>query len=249
MTEIQPPIVAESSTPEPPEVGPRRGGPSLATRLLAELAVIVLGVLIALWADGWVADRADRRVEASRVEALRDNVVATRTRLVEAREEATDAAEALQEIARWTSPDQAIEEGGTVLRGMFFGPAFTPELNVYADLKNSGDLALLRNVRLRQALANMDANLELLALLQNDVLTVQQLQYDTFLVEQFALVGALGPYLGLEDLPEDPIPTPDLRRLRNLALFKLDLVSELMRVFDRVEASLDEVQEVMNADG
>ncbi|MEL7372957.1 MAG: hypothetical protein AAGJ36_00710, partial [Pseudomonadota bacterium] len=51
---------------------------SLPVRLIAELAIIVLGVLIALWADGWVADRQDRKKEAARIAALRDNVVATR---------------------------------------------------------------------------------------------------------------------------------------------------------------------------
>jgi hypothetical protein len=62
-----------------------RQGPGLLTHLGAELAVIVLGVLIALWADGWVAARADREIERNRVEALRDNVAATRIRLSGAR--------------------------------------------------------------------------------------------------------------------------------------------------------------------
>jgi hypothetical protein len=49
----------------------KRGNSRLLARLSAELVVIVLGVLIALWADGWVAERADRRVEASRIAVLR----------------------------------------------------------------------------------------------------------------------------------------------------------------------------------
>lgn len=35
----------------------------LAIRLVAELAIVVLGVSIALWADSWVASRSDRLEE------------------------------------------------------------------------------------------------------------------------------------------------------------------------------------------
>lgn len=223
---------------------PRRKGDLLA-RLAAELGVIVVGVLIALWADGWVADRADRRVEASRIEALRDNLEGTRERLADAREEAMDSREALERIVRWTDASQALEESGTVLRGLFFGPVFTPELNVYADLKNSGDLALLRNAGLRQALARMEATLEQTRLMQDDLLTVQQLRYDPFVLDNFALVRSLGPFLGLDDLPDDPSPVPDMRELRNLALFKLDLVTQMLGLYSDAESSIDAVEAEM----
>ena len=211
-------------------------------RLGAELGVIIVGVLIALWADGWVSDRADRRVEASRIEALRDNLSGTRARLDDARTEAVSSQEALQRMVRWTAVSEALEQDGTVLRGLLYGPAFAPELNVYTDLKNSGDLALLRNAGLRQALARMEATLDRLHLLQADLITVQQLRYDPFVLENFALVRSLGPFLGLEDLPEDPSPTPDLRELRNLALFKLDLVTQLLDAYADAEASIDDVE-------
>jgi gluconolactonase len=220
--------------------------PSLLGRLLAELGVIVLGVLIALWADGWVSDRAERRVEASRIEALRDNIDGTRARLVDARAEADDADAALREIVTWADPDQAVRDAGVVLRGLFFGPVFAPELNVYTDLKNSGDLALLRNAGLRQALAKMEASFDRLFLLQSDLVAVQQLRYDPYVLSEFSLSETLGPYvLGLDDLPRDPSPTPNMRELRNLALFKLDLVTQLRRAYDDVDSALDEVEQQM----
>jgi hypothetical protein len=38
----------------------------LLGQLAAEIVVVVVGVTIALWADGWVAERSDRTVEIGR---------------------------------------------------------------------------------------------------------------------------------------------------------------------------------------
>jgi hypothetical protein len=219
---------------------------SLLARLGAELAVIVLGVLIALWADGWVAERADREVERNRVEALGDNVRATRIRLEDAREQAEVARESLAELARLADATFVAERVDRMMVGFLFGPIFTPEINVYADLKNSGDLALLTSGELRQALARMDAQFEQLALLQSDLTTVQQLNFDPVVVREFSLGPTLGPSLGLGNLPADAgAPAVDLRVLRNLALFKLDLVVQLLEGYSEASEALDAVERAM----
>ena len=221
--------------------------PSLPARLIAELGIIVLGVLIALWADEWVAERADRQVERNRIEALRDNLDATRVRLDEAVEETRAAQEALTLAAYWQDPATLSQRHDVVLLGLMYGPVFTPEINVYDDLKNSGDLGLLTNAELRQALAHMDAVFEELALLQSDVTMVQQLNVDSFLMQELGLGATMGPYLGLEDLPVDvPNPDIDMQRLRNLSLFKLDLVRQLHVQYKRAVEALNEVEHAMN---
>ena len=84
--------------------------PAGVIRLGGELVVIVVGVLIALWADGWVAEQSARRVEATRVEALRANLTETIARLALARLEADEAGDALRAMieappgADWPSP-------------------------------------------------------------------------------------------------------------------------------------------------
>jgi hypothetical protein len=221
--------------------------PGLVARMSAELGIIVLGVLIALWADGWVAERADREVERNRIEALRDNLDATRARLTDAAEEARAAQEALESIAYWRDVTTVGQQQELVLFGLLFGPVFTPETNVYADLKNSGDLGLLTSPELRQALAHMDAVLEQLALLQSDLTMVQQLNFDPFVVRAFDLGQTMGPFLGLEELPSaGPAPELDMRLLRNLALFKLDLVIQLGNQYEKVAAALDAVERAMD---
>jgi hypothetical protein len=221
---------------------------SLPARLGTELAVIVLGVLLALWADGWVAGRAARNEEVSRVAALRENVVATRERLNRALEQSVSVREALTTTAQWTEIRGMAGREELVGNGLLYGPVFTPELNVYADLKSSGDLALLRSTDLRQALARMDATFEELALLQADITMVQQLTIDPFVIREFDLGPIVGPWVGLEDLPRQPgIPDFDLRLMRNLSLFKLDLIEQEITGYRKAMQVLDEVDQAMVA--
>ena len=185
---------------------------SSVARLSVELGVVAVGVLIALWADGWVTEQRERSIERSRIDALRDNVVATRERLRVAQAEARSAREALTLIAYWQDVDELSGNPGVVVSGLLFGSVFTPEMNVYADLKSSGDLALLRSADLRQ--------------------------------------GSLGPFLGLEGLPtDDAAATLDLRILRNLALFKVDMVSLLLDTYAEALDVLDAAEEAMTGGG
>jgi hypothetical protein len=215
-------------------------------RLAAELAVIVVGVLIALSADGWAASRNDRRVEATRVRALRDNVEETLTRLQTARDEATETGEALRALA--SGAQHSSSDFDDLLRdGLLYGPTFSPEINVYDDLKSSGELALLQNTELRQALAKMDATLELVGLHQADLTVVQQLNYDSFIIEELDLVRLLGDYVGLAATDRaDSLPA-EAARVRNLAVFKLDLVTALLQLYDEATAALAAVEAAMDA--
>jgi hypothetical protein len=100
-------------------------------RLGAELSVVVLGVTIALCADGWVAERNDRSVEASRLSALQDNVSVTLADLRETRDNAGGAAAALRGLVSLQRDDRNDGEIGELLRyGLTYGPDFFPELNV-----------------------------------------------------------------------------------------------------------------------
>ena len=149
----------------------------LIGRLGAELAIVVLGVTIALWADGWVTNRSDRAEESARLYALLDNVEESLEDLDSARDNAAGAAEALRELASPESHGRNHDALVTHLRyGFFYVPTYHPELNVYDDLKNSGELALLSNAELRRALASMDRRLELLLAAQADRATRVELE-------------------------------------------------------------------------
>ena len=115
------------------------------------------------------------------------------------------------------------------------------------DLMSSGDLALLRSSDLRQALARMDASLEQLQFLQADLITVQQMNYDPFVIENLSLSDGFAGYLGVEEVPRSPPRSPlDVGVLRNLALFKLDLVRQLVRQLNVTDEALVAVDEALS---
>ena len=220
-------------------------------RLGAEVSVVVLGVTIALWADGWVAERNDRSVEASRLSALQDNVSVTLADLSKARDNAGGAAAALRELVSLQRDNRNDDEIEELLRyGLTYGPTFFPELNVYDDLKNSGELALLTNPELRRSLATMDARLEQARFAQADLLTVMQLNFDSYLITHFDLRWLYG---SLTKLDQDTEPSEvDLgftseMEFQNLVIFKLDMVEQVEAAYQEAEDALMAVQQTITS--
>ena len=208
----------------------------VAGRLLAEFVVIVLGVWIALWAEGWAADRRERAMETARLRALSENVSQSLEALRSERENAAGAADALRELivlSEVASDPEGVRRA--FMYGLLAVPAFTPELNVYEDLKSSGELALLTNQRLRQALSAMEASVVDVGSAQRDMETVQQLNFDRFLLARVDLRPILGPNLQLPD--SDPALQSNFdfiltTEFKNLALFKLDLLVQIDGAMD-----------------
>ena len=211
-------------------------------RLVAEFGVIVLGVLVALWADDWASDRQRAEIERARVEALGENVGETLEALNQELENASLAEAALRTVLAdepSLTPEQFRE---AVLIGFFYGPEFTAEVDVYEDLKNAGELALLSDAALRRALSQMDASLRRLALAQSDLASVQQLRFDPYTIEEMDLRDILS-HLDLpsaDDTESSNAFRGDLR-FTNLVVFKLDLLDLLQSKFADAQVALENV--------
>ena len=212
---------------------------------MGEVALIVIGVTVALWADSWVAERGDRSRELARLAALHDDTSKTLAALTAERGEALAAAEALRKILVYEPPYRSSPELLALLRhGLLYGPQFHPELSVYQDLKSSGELALLTNAELRQALSGMAASLERLRLAQADVIMVQQLNVDSYMMEHIDLRTLLAATAGLEPPGGGNEASYDYISdiaFQNRLLFKLDLVSLLADDMADVEKVLRDV--------
>lgn len=225
---------------------PGRSFRSIAARAAAELAVIILGVTIALSADGWVARRNDRAVETARLRALSENITQTRVGLRHEKANCDSALVALRELASagpsdWTSTAVA----RTLSRGILYVTVFRPDLNVYDDLKNSGELSLLRDTELRRTLSALDSRLEQFRLSQSDMATVQQLNIDSYLIRNIDLFPILGGYLDLDrggDADFTDLAFLGAAEFRNLVLMKLDLVTQMSEGIEQTEQALTAVE-------
>jgi hypothetical protein len=222
---------------------------NLWTRLVAEFGVVLLGVTIALWADGWAAERRERAVETARLEALQDNIAETLTALRSAREEAGGAGDALRALVTRPRSDWDLEDlEEAVLYGATYGPTFTSEMDVYEDLKSSGELALLTDSDVRRALSAVESRLETVAASQADLSTVQQLNLDTYLMNRTDLRPLFREWLDLEDALGHVAPDFDFvtdREFINRALFKLDLVRYLDSELEDAENALRTADEAI----
>lgn len=224
----------------------------MAGRFIVEIVIIVLGVTIALWADSWMADRMERSTERARLIALEDNVADTLASLLAARENAAGAAAALERLASADAGELAGEELDGLLRyGLLYGPDhFYPEMNVYEDLTNSGELSLLSDAGFRRLLAVMAGRLELVRVAQSDMVTVQQIDVDPYLIANFDLGRLLAPFTGLDVSTAESVSNSAVigeTQFRNLAVFKLDLVNQLDKEFEAAERALVAVQQSISA--
>ena len=209
---------------------------------------MVLGVSVALWADNWVAERSDRQKENARLIALRDNVYETLVDVDDHLEQAVLVAEQLRTII--TNPTAPAEEMRDRLSwALFYGPVFSPELNVYDDLKSSGELSLLTDSALRSALARMDAAMGRIQLAQSDLTNVQQLHIDSFAIDSTPVRLFYAEEIGLERIDtsgEDPFAFVEDPRFRGRMVLKLDLVTQLEMRFREAGEALVQVRELID---
>lgn len=220
----------------------------LGLRLVAEFAIVVLGVTVALWADGRVTEQNQRETEAARLAALDDNLRSSLTELRQEQESTEGAAQALRRLVSIGPEELTGEElHEALLYGFLYVPTFQPELNVYEDLKNSGELALLTEPKLRRSLAAMDARLEALRAAQADIETVQQLNLDAYLLARVDLQSIMGDFLGLDGVDPGEADLSFARTLefRNLAIFKLDLIVQIAKEFEEAEGALTAVHQLV----
>lgn len=219
-------------------------------RIGIEFLIVVLGVTVALWADSWVAERMDRNKETARLHGLLDNVSSTLVDLRAERENASGAADALRRLALYAEePVPENELGGLLQYAFLYGSTFSAELNVYEDLKSSGELALLSSANLRQALAKMDSRLVQVKLAQSDLTVVMQLNFDSYWAEHTDMRLVYDGALGFEDFAPDVevdygfILDPEFR---NRLMLKLDLVLWVDRSLKEAEDALVYVENAIS---
>ena len=218
----------------------------------AEVALIVIGITIALWADTWLGERRDAHREAARLTALYADTEKTLAAIAKMHQETSDAANALRNILDLQPPHQYDRQTLDILRhGLLFGSAFYPEMSVYDDLKNSGELALLTNPSLRQALSSMEAALEQLQLTQADLTSVQQLNIDSYMVDHMDLISFYGEMTGLQQANDEPPANLAFivdKEFQNRVLLKLDLVTQLEMVVGETESRVLAVKRIIEAE-
>ena len=95
----------------------------------------------------------------------------------------------------------------------------------------------------------MDARIQQVAFAQSDLLAVQQLNVDTYMIEHVDMQVLIGEELGVADSPDAGIDLSfvDDREFRNRMLMKLDLVIQLEEALTKAKTALEAVREQIDA--
>lgn len=124
---------------------------------LGELAIVALGVLIALWADQWIQTRQDAARAAGYLERLQTDIRADLTSLRFSANQARNRLEFTRQVDAWLhDPDAAPEPDSLVMSAHFAGVLFPPTISKFTidELKSTGDLRLLGNQALKRQIGD-----------------------------------------------------------------------------------------------
>lgn len=129
---------------------------SMAGTAIAEVAIIIVGVLLAFQVENWRADRDSREQEKAQIAALHADFLQNSARLeqvIALQEGIVDAQSRLLRIAYQIDPRPADDELVRVVTKAQSFHRLKAVMGAYRSLVSSGDMRLLRNANLRAALA------------------------------------------------------------------------------------------------
>lgn len=124
---------------------------------LGELAIVTLGVLLALWADQAMQAREEAARAVSYLERLQEDVRADIRSLRFSRDQSRNRLAITRQVDAWLSdPDAAPDPDSLVMNVHFAGVLFPPTISRFTieELKSTGDLRLLKNERLKRQVAD-----------------------------------------------------------------------------------------------
>ena len=193
--------------------------------LMAELVIVVMGVLIAISIDAWRQGVQDRRDERVLVESLHREFTANRTALVDQLEVyGRRAAAAQQLLDLGVAAEQLPADSLTTLwQWITRAGSYDPATGVLSASTSSGDIGLIEDLELRSAIAQWPSAVQNMAGVENAIGNVIMGQMMPWLRSQTAL-----PPSGFGELgwPSGSHPT-DTGRLLSSVVFENLLREEL----------------------
>jgi hypothetical protein len=214
-----------------------------------ETIVIFIGILGALYADSWWEQREALSREVGYLEDLTVDFTENRTRLDEQIMVSDEIIEAARMLLAFESPASGRLVGADSLNSLLHAlhrlPTFEPVNKTYDNILGAGELLTLRDHELRAALANFQARLALMGVVQE----TQERQYvalfQPYLIEHL-------DYLAIATLTSDvSLPTArdaesiyevvGSREFRNWIYARLDWADDVRHQHGRVLTQVDEV--------
>jgi len=219
--------------------------------LVAESAMIVLSILAAFALDAWWDGLQEREAEQAHLAALQADFLETSARLAVTEQHEMRV---ISNTRRLLGIGDEPVPKGKALDAMLFDvwslPALEPVNGSVEDLISSGQLRLIRDERLRSALAAWDSDVEQYQRREGWAQDNWNLLVAPFVTREMSIAQLAKDYL--EDLPDDPDPRDHSELLgdrytRNLLVHRWitakDVLASLQRLRERCDLILARLDE------
>ncbi|WP_295559325.1 hypothetical protein [uncultured Hyphomicrobium sp.] len=201
---------------------------ALAIRSLQEIAIIIIGILIALAVNDWWTNRVDRAEEQSILESIHDDVDATLKLIQDTRSRVETDLRKLTILSAGSAGEAGrydAERMAEALHSLWDVPPLAMLTSTHKELQTSGRLRLIADPKVRRLLAHFQQKYEFASLTYNDAFQHQHLKLDPYVLgniqmsqlSRYALEYDAGP----SAVPLVPLaPIKDHRPLLDDATFQ-----------------------------
>jgi len=151
---------------------------------LGELAIVFLGVLIALWADQAIQARQESARAVSYLERLQEDVSADIDALRFSSSQAQDRLAITRQVDAWIQDSSAVPDPDSLVSAVHFaGVTVSPTISKFTieELQSTGDLRLLTNGALKRQIADYYNQIELQ--IGNWIAQSDQVNIETYFTE------------------------------------------------------------------
>jgi len=130
---------------------------------VGELFIVVAGVMIALSAESWFAERQDRIDEIELLEAIKEDIRETTVRSDQNLVRVNLRLESLRLLNRGSAAVAGLDDeslADVLMPGLWENGALSVQMSAYDEIKSSGRLRLIDDPQLRRALSELDWHLQ-----------------------------------------------------------------------------------------
>ena len=173
---------------------------------IGEIILVVIGILIALQVNNWNEERKTKERERQVLQSLFTEIGANREKLKDCSEAITEQINYTDTLQTYLGPDYPGLSNNRI-NELFFYTAYIPycsiETNVLDELRSSGNLQLIQNREIRQAISSWSR--------ASEVLQLEEVEWKRDFSTQY--VPYTGKWISWDDLdfienPEDPTYIP-----------------------------------------
>ena len=190
---------------------------SIALRSLAELLIIIVGILVALATDDWWGVRQDRAEEIQILQFMQDDVKATLNLLSGTQRRVETDRQSLLTLSRGSSGEAGgLDPDGiaALLHSLWDVPPLTLQMTTQKELQGSDRLRVISDANMRRSLAHFQQTYDFAGQSYLDAFQYQQLKLDVYIAANVQL-SQISAYAFAHDAGDSPELLQPLQPLKD----------------------------------